>query len=227
MTPGLIALIISTAVWAYLVWFGMLPLLSMPIARIKREFVWVLMSFGTLAILVEWFTKQDMHLVSIISLIAFVVISSVMVYLLKRLDYYVEEVLQELFVLAMSSSAIGILTSFWYWGVEGVIGLGLLRWATAITPVIIFAIAWKIARQKYSLWAAYIYVVLMAIKWITLPYWGIWSVIIIVLYSTLTGYVAEWMISTTYAEKVLAWNISPAKVWSLMVLSAGILVLFF
>jgi hypothetical protein len=35
------------------------------------------------------------------------------------------------------------------------------------------------------------------------------------------------MISTTNAEKVLAWNVSPAKVWVGLVVASGVLVLAF
>ncbi|MCC7304582.1 hypothetical protein IT418_04200 [bacterium] len=227
MTYGLVALYGSTVIWIFLLWFGMLPILSMPLARIKREFVVALMILGTLAVGVEWVTRQDMHPVSIVSMLLFVGIATCMTYLLKRLDYYVEDILQELFALAMSCAGIGVLTSIWYWGIDGDMDLSTLRIIIAVLPVFFFLGARCIARQKYSLWACCVYALLITIKWITLPFWGIWTVIIVLLYSTLAGYVVYWMVSTTYAEKVLSWNISPAKVWSLMVLSAGILVLFF
>lgn len=220
-------LIFSTVVWVILVWGSLLPILSMPVARIKRDFVFALLIVGTMCVAIEWATRLEMHLVTLISLVSFIIFAGVIGYLLRRLDYYIEELLQELFVLAMTSAGISIVSSIWYWGIDSLMGLHLLRVIVAILPLIIFGISWYFARQNFSKWSAGIYVVLLIIKWVTLPMWGIWSIILLMLYSTLVGYVVNWMATTTYAEKVLAWNIEPSKVWSLLVLSAGMLVLFF
>ena len=182
---------------------------------------------GSVSLAVEWCTRQDMRLVSMISLVAFLGITLGMVILLRRLDYYVEELLQELFVLAVSSAGVSLVTSFWYWGVSSNFSLVILRIIVASIPLVLFAISWLIAKQRHSVWSAGIYVALITIKWVTFSYWGIWTIILLLLYSTLVGYVANWMMTTTYAEKVLAWDVAPAKVWGLLVLSAGMLVIFF
>ena len=222
-----LTLVVATTVWIAVVWRWMLPLLSRPIARIKREFVMFLSILGSVSLAVEWCTRQDMRLVSMISLVAFLGITLGMVILLRRLDYYVEELLQELFVLAVSSAGVSLVTSFWYWGVSSNFSLVILRIIVASIPLVLFAISWLIAKQRHSVWSAGIYVALITIKWVTFSYWGIWTIILLLLYSTLVGYVANWMMTTTYAEKVLAWDVAPAKVWGLLVLSAGMLVIFF
>ena len=222
-----IPLVVATVVWIAVVWRWMLPLLSMPIAKIKREFVLFLSILGSVSLVVEWCTRQDMRLVSMISLLSFVSIALGMVVLLRRLDYYIEELLQELFVLAVSSAGVSLVTSIWYWGIASNFSLVFLRIIVVSIPLILFAISWLVAKQRHSLWSAGIYVLLVAIKWLTFSYWGIWTIILLLLYSTLVGYVANWMMTTTYAEKVLAWDVAPAKVWGLLVLSAGMLVIFF
>lgn len=227
MTPGFIALVLSTVAWVVMLWFYLLPLLSMPIARVKREFSMTLIGMGSLVISVEWLTRKDMQLESIIALCAFIVFACIMVVLLRRLDYYVEEVLQELFILAMMSSTIGLLSSVWSWGIESALPLLALRVISGVIPLIMFIVSWLIAKQHYSLWGMALFIGLIIVKWLIFPYWGIWSVIVVLMYSTLVGYVANWMQSTTYAEKIFAWNIAPAKVWSVLVLTAGLLVLFF
>lgn len=227
MMFGNLPLIAITGIWILLVWGMIMPIFSMPVARIKREFALTLLGVGSITIAIEWLTRLAMHPVSILAISAFILICGIMLYLLRRLDYYVEDLLQELFVLAVSSAGIGIVTSLWYWGLFEQVNLFALRLLIAGLPLVFFGVSWSIAKQQYSLWSAAIYCGLLLLKWITLPYWGIWTIILLMLYSTLVGYVANWMATTTYAEKVLAWNIVPAKLWSVLVLSAGALVLFF
>lgn len=226
MTQNL-PLIIATFVWVLVSFGWILPLLKLPMSRIKREFTVSLVLLGSASIVVAWLTKQELHVVSSVSLVALLAITLVMVRLLRHLDYYVEEVLQELFVLAVSSSAISVVTSVWYWGVAGNMSLGLIRVVTAVIPAIYLIFTWDIVRQKYNLWSLVLYIALIAVKWVMFPLWGIWAIVLVLLYATLVGYVVNWMVSTTYAEKVLAWNVEPAKVWGVLVLGAGVLVLLF
>jgi len=218
---------IATIVWVYMSLFWVLPLLRLPISRVKREFSVSLVVLGFSSIAVEWVTRQELHVVSSASLMGLLIVSIVMVRLLKRLDYYVEDILQELFVLAACSSAISIVTSIWYWGIAGGMSLQWTRIVVVIIPVILLIYSWFIIRQRYSLWALVLYAGLIGAKWMMFPLWGIWSVILVLLYSTLVGYVVNWMVTTTYAEKVFAWNVEPSKVWGVLVFGAGALVLLF
>ncbi len=227
MSTGFILLVLGTIIWIVLSWTTILPILSLPIARIKREYAIMLLVFGSVAFITEWVTRQSIHPVSAIALAAFLGISVGMAHLLKRLDYYVEELLQELFILSVTSAGISVVTSLWYWGIAGFQNLLGLRIVVAAIPVVVFMISWFIAKQKYSVWAIALYIAMFALKWVTFPLWGIWTVVLILLYATLTGYVAQWMVSTTYAEKVFAWNIAPSKVWGVLVITAGVLVVFF
>lgn len=217
----------ATAGWLLASFGWVMPLLKLPMSRIKREFTVSLVLLGLISIVIAWLTKQELHLVSSISLLALLAITIVMVRLLRHLDYYVEDVLQELFVLAVSSSAISVVTSVWYWGVAGNMSLELVRGVTAVIPTIYLIFSWLIVRQKYSLWSLALYIAIIVVKWAIFPLWGIWAIVLVLLYATLVGYVVNWMVSTTYAEKVLAWNIEPAKVWGVLVLGAGALVLLF
>lgn len=226
MTVSL-ALIITTVLWVIIVWTGIAPILSLPVSRVKREYAQVLLLLGTIGVGVEWLTQREMHIVTLVSMAAFVLVAGVMIYLLRRLDYYVEDLLQELFILAVSAAGTALISSVWYWGMTSAISLLLLRLIVAAIPVIYYLVAWRVAGQRHSLWSIGVYMILLLIKWVTFPAWGVWSVLLLLLYSILVGYVLHWMSTTTYAEKVFSWNIEPAKVWSLLVLSAGLLVLFF
>lgn len=226
MTVSL-ALIITTVLWAIIVWTGIAPILSLPVSRVKREYAQVLLLLGTIGVGVEWLTQREMHVVTLVSMAAFVLVAGMMIYLLRRLDYYVEDLLQELFILAVSAAGTALISSVWYWGITSAISLLLLRLIVAAIPVIYYLVAWRVAGQRHSLWSIGVYMTLLLIKWVTFPAWGVWSVLLLLLYSILVGYVLHWMSTTTYAEKVFSWNIEPAKVWSLLVLSAGLLVLFF
>jgi hypothetical protein len=220
-------LLIATVAWGLVSFGWVLPLLMLPMSRIKREFTVSLVILGLISISIAWFTKQELHSVSSISLVSLLVLSAVIVRLLRRLDYYVEDILQELFILAVSSSAISVVTSIWYWGIAGNLSLELTRVVTAMIPVGYLVFSWLVARQKYCVWSLALYVVLVGIKWIIFPLWGVWAIVLVLLYSTLVGYVVNWMVSTTYAEKILAWNIEPAKVWGVLVFGAGLLVFLF
>lgn len=220
-------LIITTVLWVIIVWAGIVPIFSLPVARIKRDYAKILLWLGTIGMGVEWIAQKEIHAVTLLSMGVFVLVAGVMLYLLRRLDYYIEDLLQELFILAVCAAGTALVSSVWYWGIATTIPLLGLRSIVAIIPVLYFLISWKVARQQYSLWSIGVYLVLLTIKWISLPAWGVWSILLLLLYSMLVGYVLHWMSTTTYAEKVFSWNIEPAKVWSVLVVSAGLLVLFF
>jgi len=220
-------LLIATVVWTVVVFAGVIPILRLPMSRAKREFSVVLAILGVLSIGIEWVTRRELHAVSGFALTALLVFSGVTLRLLRRLDYYVEELLQELFVLALCSGTISIVTSLWYWGIAGGMSLGITRIVVATIPIVSFIIAWYLTRQHYNIWSLAVYVTILLVKWLLFPNWGIWTVILVLLYGTLVGYVINWMVTTTYAEKVLAWNVEPAKIWSFLAVGAGLLVLFF
>ncbi|WKZ23832.1 MAG: hypothetical protein QY312_03650 [Candidatus Dojkabacteria bacterium] len=217
-----------TAFWIALALFGLLPLYFRPLARIKRLLAVCLIGIGTFFLSVAWMSG-GIFLISIYLLaLLFVVVSTVMTYYLGKLDYYTEEVLSEAFIVTVLLAVIGISSSLWQWGLHsGLLNITLLRITLVALPVVAMVWCAYWFQKNFLYWVVITFIVLMAVKWMTLPFWGIWTSVIVLLYSVLTGNVLAWMASTTYAEKILAWNISPSKVWGLLVASAGILILFF
>ncbi len=224
---SLTALTIITLVWLASVSIQGVPLLFAPIARVKRAQVIAITVLTLLAIVTAWIGREYLHSVSGYSLLVACVAGSIGYVILKRLDYYVDDLLRELLLVVSISSAISIMTSVWFWGIEQNPSLIGIRIAIALIPLLILTIVWLTQKESSLFWMAGIYIAMLVIKTVILPWWLIWTPILSLLFAVLAGYTVYWQITTTKAEKLFAWNIEPAKIWLMLAGLAGLLVLAF
>lgn len=227
MNSNIFVLIVLTIAWAAITYNQIIPILRLPLAKSKREFVLLQTVIGVVSMIAAWVTINSLTMFTLVMLMLYQSVCTILFHLLAKLDYYIDDLLQEVLLLTVLFGGSATITSIWHGGIDLVSSVMVVRLSVVLVGAL-FIIGAKIMGRSHSgWWAIMVYVVLMLAKWITVPLWGVWSLILIFVYSVLAGYVAHWMATTTYAEKVLAWNISPAKTWGVLVIAAGVLVLAF
>jgi hypothetical protein len=120
-----------------------------------------------------------------------------------------------------------IITTIWYWAVIVVDNLLYIRVLLVIICLVLMLAGYLFRKSAAMLWSMASLIGIIILKWVLMPYWGIWSLLLVYGYAMFLGYVIEWMVSTTNAEKILSWNIAPSKVWAILVVITGLLVIAF
>jgi len=223
LTVLILALILSTGFTLTVLY----PLLRLHVSTYKRRIVIILALIVFLNVIsLILFFSTEMLLSSFLVLIVLGIIVAISI-LLRRLDYYLEELLAELLVLVFGLSTVHIMVVVWDIFIDLSLPLYLMKGFVALVPLFSFALKRMYVKNFGIMHAALIYSVLIIIKLVLFRYLGLWSIILLYIYSILAGYVASWMISTSRPEQILSLNISPEKIWMSLVLIAGALVIGF
>jgi hypothetical protein len=228
MSTATIILTVLSVVWGAVLVNQVIELIQRPLSRSKRNFILFVWILGAIALVLEWFTRAEIHAISIIATMLFQTTATIMFHMLDKLDYYLDDLMQEVLLISILFMGISLTTTVWYEGVSLLsISAFWLRVTTASIPAVLLLLARYIGHSKTALWSLAVYVGTVGVKWVLLPMWGIWSLVVVLMYALLAGNVIHWMTTTTYAEKVLAWNIRPAKLWIALILAAGVVVFSF
>lgn len=202
-------------------------LLSAPLSREKRFYIASLVGMLVAVTFIAIILREYVDTAFAIGVIFFALGISAQMILLRRVDYYLEDLLHELMALVIVAFTMIVLEVFWYWGIDQLLPSIVLRIAAVGIALFSLGLLGVLAKAVYYRWTVLTFLIVVVIKWITIPFWGVWFMIMALLYSVLVGYVAHWQIATTRAQQIYAENTNPAIVWGVLLVVATVLVLFF
>lgn len=198
---------------------------GVPVHREKRTILHLSLALVLLGLLSIFISDGNISFAIVIPMVLLLSLYGIQMLIIRKYLALEPRVLSEMFLL-QSVIAMGlVVTEYWMWGQDQQVPLLLLKFLTLGTVSIIVLITSSVVKRIASYISVFIVLVMGIFKILTQPTIGPEFFFYIGLFAYYVGFIVDWIMTTTVAERKLSQNISATTVWVITVIAGIILLL--